>query len=197
MENTGINIQELEQLRSEYAILKNRLDKQEIINDRLLMKTFKVKVKDINSVSWFTYFCGIFVIIVAPFAFHDGPLGLSWAFIAATDVMMLFCMYITWKWHHDLKDPDSGRLSVKEFTESVRTLKLRYKSWLKYSFAMVSVWLLWMVLEIYRNVDDPAIATTFTVSMLTGGIVGGIIGFSLHHRVVKRCDEILSQIEED
>lgn len=39
---------ELEQLRSEYAILKSRIEKQEIINDRLMVNTFKAKVKDIH-----------------------------------------------------------------------------------------------------------------------------------------------------
>ena len=58
MDNNSLDNKELEQLRSEYAILKSRIEKQEIINDRLMVNTFRAKVKDIHSVSWSFRDCG-------------------------------------------------------------------------------------------------------------------------------------------
>ena len=45
----NINIsEELEQLRSEYAVLKNKLDEQEIINDRIMLDSMHSKVDVID-----------------------------------------------------------------------------------------------------------------------------------------------------
>lgn len=196
MDNNSFDIKELEQLRSDYAILKSRVEKQEIINDRLMVSTFKTKVKDIQSVRWVSYLCGLFVIAVAPFTFHAEPLGLSWWFVGATDVMMLVCLYATWRFHHDLKDPTPGSQSIKEFMESVRAFKARYQSWLKYSIPMLTVWFGWMLAELFLKGMDLTMTLILVVSLLCGGTVGGLIGYSLHRKVVHRCDEILSELEE-
>lgn len=196
METNGINMQELEQLRSDYALLKERLDKQEIINDRLMASTFSAKVKEIHSVSWVTYLCGLFVLIVAPYSFHYGPLNLSWYFVIATDIMMLVSMYFTWKWHHDLKNPEAGTLSIKEFAQSVKTLKVRYQNWLKISIPMILVWIGWMLAEMYFQMDSLVLTIAMAVALLVGAAFGGILGYSLHRKVVNRCDEIISQTGE-
>ncbi|MGN0201636.1 MAG: hypothetical protein ACI399_01860 [Candidatus Cryptobacteroides sp.] len=196
MENSTFDNRELEQLRSDYAILKSRLEQQEIINDRLMLSTFKAKVKDIHSVRWVSYLCGLFVIAVAPFTFHSAPLYLSWWFVGGTDLMMLVCLYVTWKYHHDLKNPSPGSQSIREFMESVKAFKARYQSWLKYSIPMLTVWFGWMFAELYFKSPDMKMTLVLVVSLLIGGAIGGVIGYSLHRKVISRCDEILSQLDE-
>ena len=46
----------LEQLRADYNVLKERLDEQEIINDRLLQQTFRSQLKQINNRAWVSVF---------------------------------------------------------------------------------------------------------------------------------------------
>lgn len=196
MDNNSLDNKELEQLRSEYAILKSRIEKQEIINDRLMVNTFKAKVKDIHSVSWASYLSGLFVIAVAPYCFHSEPLSMSWWFVGATDLMMLVCIYFTWRYHHDLKDPAPGSQSIREFMESVKAFKARYQSWFRFSIPMLVVWFGWMLVELYLRSENLQITLILVASLLFGGTVGGLIGFSLHRRVVHRCDEILSDLEE-
>ena len=41
-----------EELRNQFAILKEQLNKQEIVNDRLLRETMKAKKKDIRDLIW-------------------------------------------------------------------------------------------------------------------------------------------------
>ncbi|MGN1216075.1 MAG: hypothetical protein ACI4TJ_07505 [Candidatus Cryptobacteroides sp.] len=196
MDNNSFDIKELEQLRSDYALLKDRLEHQEIINDRLMVSTFKSKVKDIQSYRWVSYFCGLFVIAVAPFSFHSAPLNLSWWFVGGTDIMMLVCIYATWRYHHDLKEPTPGSQSIKEFMESVKTFKGRYQSWLKYSIPMIIVWFIWMLAELCFKSPDLHMTLLLAASLLLGGTVGGLVGYSLHRKVVSRCDEILSDLDE-
>lgn len=187
----------LDQLRSDYNALKARLDEQEIINDRLLQQTFKSQLKQINNKAWASVVCGIFVIIVAPMAFHYNPaFNLSWAFVAATDVMMAVCIWFTAYWHRAVRLPDASKSSMKQFAQSVKGLKQRYQGWLKYAAAMISAWLIWMGVELFRNSDEPRMAVFMMTGVLVGALIGGIIGLKMHFAVTAKCDEIISQIEE-
>lgn len=187
----------LDQLRSDYNALKARLDEQEIINDRLLQQTFKSQLKQINNKAWASVACGIFVIIVAPMAFHYNPaFNLSWAFVAATDVMMAVCIWFTAYWHRAVRLPDASKSSMKQFAQSVKGLKQRYQGWLKYAAAMISAWLIWMGVELLRNSDEPRKAVFMMTGGLVGALIGGIIGLKMHFAVIAKCDEIISQIEE-
>lgn len=187
----------LEQLRSDYSALKERLDQQEIINDRLLQQAFSTKLQSINSKAWVSIACGIFVVIVAPWTFHYNPsLNLSWAFVAATDVMMAVCVWFTAYWHTSVKLPDASKSSIKQFAQSVKTLKQRYQGWLKYAAIMLAGWLTWMFIELFSKTEDTRQAVIMMISLVIGGIVGGLIGLKMHFAVINKCDEILSQIEE-
>lgn len=193
MENNTV----LEQLRADYNILKERLDEQEIINDRLLQQTFRSQLKQINNRAWVSVVAGIFVIIVAPMAFHyNQALNLSWAFIAATDVMMAVCVGFTWYWHNAVKAPDASKSSMKQFAQSVKCLKQRYQGWLKYAAVMITAWLAWMGIEVFSNAGDTREAVFMMTGMLIGGLIGGIIGLRMHFAVIRKCDEIISQIDE-
>lgn len=193
MENNTV----LEQLRADYNILKERLDEQEIINDRLLQQTFRSQLGFINKKAWVSVAAGIFVIIMAPMAFHYNPaLNLSWAFIAATDVMMAVCVGFTWYWHNAVKAPDASKSSMKQFAQSVKCLKQRYQNWLKYAAVMITAWLAWMCVEIFMKSDDTRLAVFMMTGMLVGALVGGIIGLRMHFAIISKCDEIVSQIDE-
>lgn len=187
----------LEQLRADYNVLKERLDEQEIINDRLLQQTFRSQLKQINNKAWASVTAAIFVIIVAPMAFHYNPaFSLSWAFVAATDVMMAICIWFTIYWHRAVKLPDASKSSMKQFAQSLKCLKQRYQTWLKYAAAMIGAWLIWICVEVFINSDDIRLAVFMMTSVLVGALVGGIIGLKMHFAVVRKCDEIISQIEE-
>ena len=55
-----------EELRNQFAILKEQLNKQEIVNDRLLRETMKAKKKDINSTKNLEYGCVLFCLFILP-----------------------------------------------------------------------------------------------------------------------------------
>jgi len=188
---------ELEELRNQYNALKAQVEKQEIINDRLLMKTFKTKVRGIHAVAWKTIFCGVFVILISPFAFHYNPaVNLSWAFVIATDVMMALCIGLTTVWHVAVKQPEAGA-NLLEFAKSIKLLKQRYRMWLRYCWLLIVPWLAWLCVEVYQNVPDKKFAIFFISALLLGGLVGALIGFMLHNKVISNCDEIIYELKAE
>jgi len=197
IENPNVNneaFDELEALRKNYNALKEKLDKQEIVNDTILKRTFSAKVRNIHSIGISTVLLGVLVIILSPLAFHYNPAwNLSWAFVAGTDIMMLFCMFKTWQYHFHLSKPRDGEDLVK-FAGSVKEIRDKYKNWIKYAFGMIAVWFTWMAVETFTRNDDK-MAVFILISAIIGAIIGGAIGLYMDHKVIRNCDEIIADIE--
>lgn len=194
MENTNDII--LEQLRNDYSALKSKVEKQAILNEKLLQSVFQSKVKSIHSVGWTSALCGLFVILVSPLAFHYNPaLNLSWAFVAGTDLMMLVCIAYTWYFHSDVKAPEAGA-SLKEFAQNVKTLKVRYQNWIRVAYIMIFIWMGWMFTEMFMTTEDKTLTYFAATGVLVGAVIGGILGFRMDRNVIKNCDDIIAAIEE-
>jgi len=193
--NTINNMEELEQLRAQYQTLKEQLDKQEIVSDKLLRETFKSKVKSINSVKKTTIGCGIFVLLVAPFAFHYNPvINASWYFIIATYALMLFCIYRMYMIHKDMTER-AADANLLAFAEKAKKMQVDYKNYVKVSIPLAILWVGYLVLEIFKNNQDIRLACFTMISVLVGGTIGGICGIRMNHKVIDECQKIIDQIK--
>ena len=192
-----INSPELEQLKEEYAILKNKFSQQEVINKRLLRETMRQKVRGINNIALVSSLCGVFVVLVSPFAFHYNPvINASWIFVAATDLMMLACIYFNWKYNHKLNDTNLSNCDMKEFAKNVQYTRNKWHNWVKIAIPMVIVWAGWLIAEILMCTDNKKAGLACICGIAVGGVLGCILGFKMNRKVVDHCDEILDQIDE-
>ena len=132
MENSEINNSELETMRAQIALLKDKLDKETIVSEKLLRDTMRHKARTINNNAWVSVAASIFVIFWA-LAYLPSE-GFSWWFITATILMMLVCDFFTWKYHKDVntKTVSGDLLTVAKVMKKLRD---NYKKWLKYSIA--------------------------------------------------------------
>ena len=55
-----------EELRNQFAILKDQLKKQEIVSDHLLRETMKAKKRNINSTKRMCYACAVIALGLTP-----------------------------------------------------------------------------------------------------------------------------------
>lgn len=184
----------LEQLRDDYAVLKEKLSDQEIINDRLLNATFKAKVKDIHSVGWISSACAVFVIVSAPFAFHYNPvMEMSWAFIIGTEILMLTALFFNWFFHSRVNAPTPGD-DLLAFATSVKLLRKRYRYWMRIGFCLLAVWFIWIAVELSFRFETRELLLTL-IPIVIGGLIGALAGLRLDRKVISRCDEIIKEIE--
>ena len=58
---------ELQEMREQLAALKEKLNKQEVVNDRLIRDVLNQKMKVINKNGWFSSIAGLFVITFGNF----------------------------------------------------------------------------------------------------------------------------------
>ena len=81
----------LEELRSQITILKEKVDKQTIVNDKLIHSVINAHTDDIKRKMFAAVVCGLITVCISPLAFHYN-LGLSWLFVIVTDIFMIYCM---------------------------------------------------------------------------------------------------------
>lgn len=193
MENSEINNSELETMRAQIALLKDKLDKETIVSEKLLRDTMRHKARNINANAWISVVASIFVIFWA-FTFLPSE-GFSWWFIAATILMMLVCDFFTWKYHKNVnaKTMSGDLLTVAKVMKQLRD---NYKKWLKYSIAMIVVWFVWFAIEYCIQLSDWRVAVIMIIALLIGLAIGGFIGLKMHNAVIRNAEEIISQIEE-
>ena len=88
------NMQELEEMRSALASLKNKLDKQEIVNDRLLRQSMNSKMSWIKRYLWISL-CFIPIVAVC-FLPMTITLKLSWWLYGFTILVVAGCVIADW-----------------------------------------------------------------------------------------------------
>ena len=196
MENNTLVSHELEQMRSQIGMLKQKLEQQTIVNDRHIRNSMKSKISDLNRTVRGTIFIGIFAVVFAPMTFYIN--GCSLAFIIATAVMLAVCLGLTIVQKINLgRMMDLSQGNLVETAEKLSKVRTHYKEWYKIAIPMIIVWGGWMIYEMVNvlGVDSPT-AIGFYCGAGVGLIIGGIIGARINRKVVQQANEILAQIEE-
>ena len=190
---------ELEEMRQQMAVLKKKLEKQEIVNDRLISKTKKSLEKDVATVRRkykMGYVVGLFTV---PFLYHlvVYRLGLSVAFGIGTAIWA-FVNFIIFYWRKgNLYNIHSDNLL--EAQRKASTLKQSYTKWLKIDYLCLACWFAWLVWEIYRKSTMEGTGGADT-RLYFGFIIGMLIALPLNiWQVIKtqrRYQRILDQIDD-
>ena len=193
MDNTLLS-HELEEMRAQISILKDKLEKQTIVNESHIRLSMKSKVKDLNSTIKGTVAGGIFALIYCPIVFAH--LGCSVPFVIVTTVMLAVCLILTIRQKVVLGRLDFSQGNLVEIAQSLGKIRKHYVQWARLAApAIVLPWFGWCLYE-FIKLDSSPTGIFLCVGGAVGGIIGGIIGICINRKVVRKTDEILVQVEE-
>ena len=182
---------ELEQMREQLNLLNEKLDKQRIFNNKVLIDSANKSISKLNGSGKFYIFCGVFALLYCPFVFSN--LGFSPEFVWGTVAMLAVCLGYTIYLHYGLRSIDMTQQNIVELSQKVLRLRKGYANWLYVGFSMIAVWFYFLYQEVVVIIDNPQ---GFLVAVVVGGVIGGIIGLTRHFKVVRDADELLAQIRE-
>lgn len=194
MENNRILSQELEEMRSQVAILKEKLDKQVIINDFHIRSSMKSKRSDMTRIIAATIFIGVISIPYCTFIFRK--FGFSLLFTVATDIMLAVCLGLTIRQQHTLKKLDFAQGNLVDVARVLSKVRTHYHEWYKIAIPMILVWVGWLAYEIFKNMEYSPMQIGFLCGAGVGVLLGGLIGFRINRKIVGKSTEILNQIHE-
>lgn len=195
MENNTLISHELEEMRVQLGMLKDKLEKQTIINETHIRNSMKSKMSDINKTVTGTIIAGVFALCYSTWFFYWQDFSL--AFVIATFVMLAVCLGITIAQRVILGKMDFSQGNLVETAEKLSKIKKHYQDWYKIAIPMIIVWFGWMMYEMIsiHGLESP-MAIGFCCGALIGGILGGIIGMRINRKVAHKATEILDQIAE-
>ena len=185
---------EMEEMRRQMAVLKEKLEKEEILSDRLLRNTMQNQVRSIRRRANLSIVAGVCVLTVGPMAFSN--LGTSTTFIVVTSLMMLVIMLLTVMMHSKLMEADVRDGELLAVARNARRLKNDYRRWRNIGIPLMTAWLVWLVIEVVHGQSNPTDSLIMLTPVIIGGIIGGILGVMRHNHLVGMLDDIIRQIEE-
>lgn len=190
---------EFEEMRQQLGILKNKLENQTLINDKLIRQSMLDKMSSMKKYTWFSFLVLLFIY----YAYYEAReiFNLSWWFYGFTVIFMTFSVcfdaYIN---RVNKKDFLNGDL-IAASLQMQRMKKLRKIS-LLCGISILTIWVPWICLEVYNGlgVANGGENESLFYSMMIGGgvglIIGAAIGIWIYLRMQRINSDIIQQIDE-
>lgn len=185
---------EMQEMRQQIGLLKQKLEQQSIVNERLLKRVMSRGVSTLNRMGRFTML--MCFVMAVPCAAVSHKNGLSLWFAGFTVLMMLFSGTMTWLYHRELWSINLSTTSLVELAGVVSRLKQRYVSWLRVVIPILCFWVAWMLTEAWLRIDTTPTLRYFMTGALCGLPLGLFIGNRRRRKVICQADEVLRQIDE-
>lgn len=179
----------LEEMREQIALLKGKLERESIVNDKLLRDALKNKMNQFRWNSAMEYLACLFVLTFGNFAFYN--LTGSWPFIIVTTIYMIICAAATFYTHSKASKHDCNG-DLLTVAKKMKQIKKEYHQWLYFTIPSIILWMLWLA---YLIIENNEFGMGLVMCMGVGAVIGGIIGLLMRKKVLDTCDEIISQIE--
>lgn len=192
--DNNIMSNELESMKAQLRLLKEKLEKQEIVKQQHLRKAIKGKLGEINKIAVRMMLVGLFAILYSTWWLNH--FGFSVYLQAGTFLMLAFSTIATFVQHRNLLAAKELSADLVKETFDLVKLKKRYNQWLYLAIPMVLVWLSLMVYEIANVISIKEFAATMIAGVAIGAVIGGIVGIKIHYRTIRKIDEMLAQIKE-
>ncbi len=192
METQDLN-KEIEEMRSQMALLNKKVESQAVINDNMIRRAMKSRMSVISNYYIFSVALCTFGIIYMSwfFSIYKLSIGLivftDFLFIAALAVSIYTGLKI---WNKHLID---GNLI--EAAKNVSFAKKIENRWLFFGIPMGLIFLVWFGIE-FTNKNPGTFTYILWAAIFGGGIIGATVGLFSRHKMMKASNDIIQQIEQ-
>lgn len=204
MENSNLQSMELDDMRSQLGLLKDKINEEKIINDRLLRESMRSKMGWIRTFFWLELLVALpfiaFALVLAKMS--SLPIShFSWWTFAALMLILAVDIYFDYRVNvAPLKEHDYDRDNLVATVGKLIKMKRQRKLQAIIGIATMVPAIGWGFAECWMAVgDDPAARAdlhAMTVSCIIGAIIGGIGGVIMIGRMQRTNDRMISQINE-
>ncbi|MBQ6379811.1 MAG: hypothetical protein IJJ56_13635 [Prevotella sp.] len=195
MENQNNNLQELEQLRSQVAEFKSRMEQQEIVSRRLLVEAMKGHVSWIKRMSIWGSVGELVVLPLLVYALRS-IVGISWGPIIAIGIMLIFEAAFNFWNVSTIRDKHLAAGDVLSAQQRLTAYKRREKL---YTFSVIPVILIcvmWLLCDVYYGTDIPFPPTErLLVYFVVISIILAVV-FYVFSREMRSLNKAIKEIDE-
>ena len=185
--------QELEQMRQDYAALKERFDKQQIINDQLMEKAFK---SDVRWLSFDKNSAVVASILAVPSIITLSIIKkLEWWFPVVACIFILTICFAQLRLYKNLSKDTLYTEDILSATRKMKRFKLQYQRFFSVSMIAAVILAGSYVPSIYHSWSTPEQGTKMALILVLIVVALCIMGFFYYKRLMKSCDSIIEQLQ--
>ncbi len=184
---------ELENMREQMATLKKKLEKQEIVNDRMIRQSMN---RTADKISRRYRFIMVLCMMMIPYTYvvFIPNMGLSLLFWVGTSILMLVCFVATGYNWRNVKDRNLMSDNLVEVSHKMARAKKFDVNWLFFGIPALILWLGWLAWELYQK--DSEAAHFMMIGTICGAAIGTILGINMHLKTQRQYQDIINQIED-
>ncbi len=183
---------ELEEMRQQMAILKDKLENQTIVNDRFIRRSIK---RGVGTIKRRYLVIGIVALAMIPYGYWAFVMlnGLSVALWLTMCVLMLTVVGFMYYNGRDLFDNDFMGGNLLDVKRKVTLAKKRDANWLWFGIPAGMLWFGWFLYEESQKVGFSQGILLFFIFCMIAGL---LVGLSVHFKTQRHYRDTIEQIEE-
>ncbi len=192
MENQNNNLQELEELRSQVAEFKNRMEKQEIVNQQMMKQAMTAHVSWIKN---FNVGADVVCLFFMPLlAFFLRSIGCSWApFIVILIILIAELIFNIWN-TRSISTKYLMADDVLTYRQRLIKFKQRERWQTMIEVPLLVLWVFWI------NFDGPGRTSQDQTELVIRFIIALVIGFGrgfyIYYREMRSLNKAIKEIDE-
>lgn len=191
----NIDSKEMLEMKEQLSLLIKKLDKETIVNERMIRRSMKEKADRLNrrlivEILVCLIMIPFFICVLPNLSKVSMPFCIFSAGFFALGVLYDFYMYLRFR---PQKFIEGNMIEVRRDTLNFKKQTLRWTYCIGIPFLVVYiVWFVYEKMQYYQG----EILKIVLVSALIGFLIGGAIGINIFLKTLRATDEILMQIEE-
>ena len=196
MGNQNNNLQELEELRSQVAEFKNRVEQQEIVSRRLLKEAMKGHVSWIKQMSIWGSVGELVILPLLVYALRC-IVGVSWLPIIAVGLVIVGEAVFNFWNVSSIRDKHLAVDDVLSVQQRLTTFKRREKLYTYGILPFIFLWVVWLLFDVYYGTDIPFFPSSdrllfyFVVIVITLAILSYVF-----YREMRSLNKAIKDIDE-
>ncbi len=179
---------EIEEMRLQISLLRNKLEKQQIINDTVVTAAIKNNVAAIEWRMRIPLVAGVFALIYCPFAFGH-LLHISMPLIVFTELMLVFAFVGNCRQMRMIPTAADRGSDIAEFVRRIDKFDRFRKRQLVSGMVMIAVFFAWFLKDLSANYDAEEFRI-MTISVITGLAIGMVIGLKNYFGISRRLADL-------
>ena len=196
MDNLNNNLQELEELRSQVAAFKNRVEQQEIVSRRLLKEAMKGHVSWIKQMS---IWGSVGELAILPFLVYAlrNIVGVSWLPIIVVGLVIVGEAVFNFWNVSTIRDKHLAVDDVLSAQQRLITFKRREKLYTYGILPFIFLWVVWLLFDVYYGTDIPFFPSSernlvyFVAVVITLAVVSYVF-----YREMRSLNKAIKDIDE-
>lgn len=191
MDRNSMEFQELEELRGQVSLLKEKLLRQQIISEQAITAAAQKGIGRLNRSGVIYSVLGVLTVVYSPWVFRN--IGFSDSFVIGTAIFLGVCVLVTIYAHFGLMSVDVTRGNLVDIAQRLVRFRKIYSHWHLVAVPALLVWCYCFYRDAQRMLND---AEGFLIAAVVGGVIGGVIGLTQHFKTLREADKVIANIND-